>query len=74
MIVMYVVSDKSHVLRLDNPVSLQLIVDFNMSNSKIKHPQSENDKIKHVSEINSFCGSKKLNYFEEKGRRLVFTF
>ena len=30
------------VSRLDNPVSLQVIVDFNTSNSKIKHAQSEN--------------------------------
>ena len=52
--VLYVVSDWFHVRRLDNPVSLGLIVDFNMSNSKIKHPQSENDKIKPVDEIISF--------------------
>ena len=51
---LYVVSDWTHVWRLDNPVSLQLIVDFDMSNPKIKHLQSENDKIKAVSEIISF--------------------
>ena len=37
MIVLYAVSDWSHVSRLDSPFSLRLIVDFNMSNSKIKH-------------------------------------
>ena len=74
MIVLYVVSDWSHVSRLDNSVSLQLIVDFNMSNSKTKHPQSENDKIKHVSKIISFCEFEKLSYFEENRGRLDFTF
>ena len=51
MIVLYVISDWFHVSRHDNPVSSRLIVDFTMSNSKIKHPQSENDKIKPVGEI-----------------------
>ena len=51
MIVLYVVSDYSHISRLDNPVRLRLSVDFNMLNSKIKHLQSENDKIKPVDEI-----------------------
>ena len=32
MIVLYAVSDWSHVWRFDNPVSLRLTVDFNMSN------------------------------------------
>ena len=32
------------VSRPDNPVSLQLVVDFSVSNSKIEHPRSENDK------------------------------
>ena len=58
MIVCYVVSDKSHVSRLDNPASLRLIVGTNMSNSEIKHPQSENDKAKPVGEIISFCKKK----------------
>ena len=42
MIVLYLVS---HVSRLDIPVSLRLIVHFNMSISKIKHSQSENDSL-----------------------------
>ena len=54
MIFLYVVSDWSHVLRHDNPVSLNSYVDFNLSNSKIKHPQSENNKIQPVGEIISF--------------------
>ena len=54
MTVLYVVLDYSHVLRLDSPVSLQPIVDSSMTNSNIKHPQSENDKIKPFSEIMSF--------------------
>ena len=54
LIVLYVISDWYHVLRLDNPVSLRLIVDFNMSNSEIKYPQSENDNIRPVGEIISF--------------------
>ena len=29
-------------------------VDCNMSNSSLKHPKSENDKFKPVSEVNSF--------------------
>ena len=66
MIVLYVVSDYSHVSRLDNPVSLQPTVDFNMSNSGIKHTQPENDNIKPVSEIISFLKFQKLNYFEKK--------
>ena len=35
MTVLYVVSDWSFVSRFDNPVTLRVIVDFNMSNSKI---------------------------------------
>ena len=54
MIGLHVVSEWSHVSRLDNPVSLQLIVDFTTSNSEIKHPQSEKDEIKPVGEIISF--------------------
>ena len=42
MIVLHVSSDWSHISRRDNPVSLRLIVDFNMSNSKTKHSQSVN--------------------------------
>ena len=38
MIVLYVVSVLSHLLRLDNQASLQPFVDFNMSDSKIKNP------------------------------------
>ena len=52
MIVLQVVSDQSHVSRLDNPVSLPLIADFNISNSKIKHPQSE----KHRDSTNDWKG------------------
>ena len=40
MIVLYVVSDWSHVSRLDDPDSLP-IVDFNMSKSKIKRPNQK---------------------------------
>ena len=39
------------------------LYDSNMSNSKITHPQSENDKIKLVSGIISFCQYEKLSYF-----------
>ena len=74
MIVLCVVSDWSHVLSLDNPVSLRLIVDFDMSNSKIKHPQSENDKIRHVGEIISFFEFEKSSRFEEKRRTSGFHF
>ena len=42
MTVLYVVSDQSqHVSRLSNQVSLQPIVDFNMTNFKIKHPNQK---------------------------------
>ena len=50
------------------------MVDFSMSNSKIKHPQSENDKIKPVGEMISFLEFEKLNYFEEKRRASGFQF
>ena len=59
---------------LINPVSLQPNGDFNMLNSKIKHPQSENDKIKPISETISFCAFGKLCYFEDKEGRLFFPF
>ena len=45
-----------------------------VSNSKIKHTQLKNDKIKPVSKIIPFSKFEKLSNFEEKGRRLVFTF
>ena len=46
-----------------------------MSDSKIKHPHSENDKMKPVGKmISLFLKFEKLNYFEEKGGPLVFTF
>ena len=65
---------KSHVSRLYNLVNSQPILDCNISNSRLKHPKSENDKFKPVSEIISFFKFKKLSYFEEKAGRLVFIF
>ena len=37
-----------------------------MPNSKINHPQLENDKIKPVIEVISFFEFEELSYFEEK--------
>ena len=42
-----------------------------MSNSRLKHLKSENDKFKPVNEIISLFLFEKLNYFEEKGGRAV---
>ena len=50
------------------------IVNFNILDSRLKHSQSENDKIKSDSEIISFREFEKLSYFEDKGWYLVFWF
>ena len=54
VVLVYVVSDWPYVSRIDNPISLQLTADFTVSNCRRKRPQSENDKIKPVSEMISF--------------------
>ena len=76
MIVLYFVSDyRGHMSRdsiaqlVYNPLKISVCQIL-----KIRHPQSENDQIKPVSEIIFFCEFQKLSYFEEKGERLVFTF
>ena len=43
-----------HVSRLHNWINSQLILDCNISNLRLKHPKSENDKLKSVSEISLF--------------------
>ena len=45
------ISEKSHVSRLYNSVYPQPILDCNVSHSKFKHPKSQNDTFKPVSEI-----------------------
>ena len=55
-------------------INSQPILDCNMPNSRLKHPKSDNDKFKPVSEIISFFWFEKLSYCEEKGGRLVFNF
>ena len=45
------VPGKSHVSRFYNSVYSHPILDYNISNSRSKHLQSENDKIKPVSEF-----------------------
>ena len=67
-------SGKSNVSRLYNSVNSQPISDCNMSNSRLKHLISVNEKFKPVSEIISFFQFEKLSYCEEKGGHLVFNF
>ena len=43
-------------------------LDCNMSDFRSKHPKSENDEFKLVSEIISFSKFENLSYFEEKER------
>ena len=66
-------SEMFHVLRLYNLVNSQPTLDCNMSNSRLKHPKSENDKFKPDREIITFIQFEKLDYFEEKGGSLFFT-
>ena len=66
------ISEKSHVSRLYDSVYSQPILNCNMPFPIFKHPKSEIDKFKPVSEIASFFLIEKLSYFEEKGR-MVFT-
>ena len=76
MTVLYIISHKLHVSTLYNSVNSKAILHCNMSNSRLKYPQLEIDKIKPVSEMNSSYEFQKLSHFEEEGMeggRLVFT-
>ena len=67
------VSDKPHVSRLYNSVNSRPIVYCNMSNSRLKHLKSENDKFKNISEIISFFSNLRYRAILKKKEGVWFS-